>query len=358
MGLFTWFFRYLKSEVFVLPSRIISAVFILFLLTLPLFSQDNYLLRIFIFAAIFAIYAASWDLLAGYLGLASFGHAFFFGVAAYTSALLNLRLDLPHYLTIPLGAVAAIAAGLVIGIPALRLKGPYFSLATIAFPIVLTGILFSFPSFSGGELGLSGITRLAPTRIQEYYIAVLSMMVLCFLIWKISTSKVGIIFHAIREDEIAVRASGINTTFYKLLAFSISGLFAGLAGGLYAHFLKIAGPSTLSMLMSFQPIIWTIFGGITTIYGAIIGVFILFPLMEYLRVIGEYRMFVWGVIILLVLRFMPEGITPWVRDRMEKECPRCKLQNFFIRKNCRVCYTSLRGVQAPASTLPVDSKEA
>jgi branched-chain amino acid transport system permease protein len=348
MRILIWFYRYLKNEVFVLPSRVISVVFILFLLTLPLITQDTYILRIFVFAAIYAIFAASWDLLAGFLGQVSFGHALFFGVAAYSSALLNLRLDLPHYLTIPLGAVAAVAAGLIVGIPCLRLKGPYLGLATLAFPLMLIGILFMFPQFSGGELGISGISKLVPipdllkSRVYEYYLTTFLMLGLCYTLWKITDSKMGIIFHAIREDEIAVRASGINTIKYKLIAFCLSGFFAGIAGGLYAHFMRIAGPGSLAVLMSFQPIIWTIFGGIATIYGAVAGVYILLPVLEYLRQLGEFRLIIFALIILLVLRFMPEGLTSWVRDKLEEECPRCKIRNSFARKECRVCSTSLK----------------
>ncbi|HSW35607.1 MAG TPA: branched-chain amino acid ABC transporter permease, partial [Candidatus Limnocylindrales bacterium] len=163
-----------------------------------------------------------------------------------------------------------------------------------------------------------------------------------FLMWKIVTSKTGIIFHAIREDEIAVRASGINTTKYKLLAFCLSGFFAGLAGGLFAHFLRLAGPPVFAVLMSFQAIIWSVFGSVATIYGAIVGVFILFPLVETLRVIPQYRMFIFALIVLLVLRFMPQGITSFVRDKLEKECPRCKVRNVFTCKECRVCYSDMK----------------
>jgi len=247
--------RYVRNEIMVLPTRVIAIVFILALLLMPLLTNDMYVLRILAIASIFAIFAASWDLLSGYVGQVSFGHALFFGVAAYTTALLNLRLGWPPIITIPIGALAAVAVGLLVGIPSLRLKGPYLGLATLAFPIMLMGIIFVFPGFFGGELGISGITRLAPTRIMEYYIAVVLMLVLCFAMWKITDSKMGIIFHAIREDEIAVRASGINTIKYKLMAFCISGFFAGLAGGLFTHFLRIAGPSMLAVLMSFQAII-------------------------------------------------------------------------------------------------------
>jgi len=334
--------RYIRNEVLVLPTRIIAILFVILLLLLPILTQDMYILRILAIASIFAIFAASWDLLSGFVGQVSFGHALFFGVAAYTTALLNLRLGWSPLITIPIGALAAVLVGLLVGIPCLRLKGPYLGLATLAFPIMLMGIIFVFPGFFGGELGISGITRLASTRLNEYYIAVVLMLVLCFIMWKITDSKIGIIFHAIREDEIAVRASGINTIKYKLLAFCLSGFFAGIAGGLYTHFLRIAGPSMLAVLMSFQAIIWTIFGGIVTIYGAVVGVFILFPTLEILRAAAEYRMLIFALIVLLVLRVMPQGITTFVRDKLERECPRCKVRNAVTRKECRVCFSHMR----------------
>jgi branched-chain amino acid transport system permease protein len=271
----------------------------------------------------------------------NFGHALFFGVAAYTSALININVGLPPALSIPIGALAAVLAGLVIGIPCLRLRGPYLALATLAFPLILDGVVRAVPSVTGGELGLSGIAPLSSSRVVSYYIAVVLMLVLGFIMWKISDSKTGIIFHAIREDEVTARASGINTTKYKLLAFCLSGLFAGIAGGLYVHFVRIAGPSTLELLLSFQAIIWAVFGGIATIYGPIAGVFILYPLTELLRVTSEIKMLVFAGIVLLVLLFMPEGATNWVRDKTEKICPRCKLQNVAIRKKCRVCNADL-----------------
>jgi len=332
---------FIQKEVFVLPSRIIAFFFCLFLLLLPLMTKDPYLLRIIIFSSIFAIFAASWDLLSGFTGQMNFGHALFFGVAAYTSALLNLRLGIPPWLTIPLGALMAVMAGLVVGIPCLRLRGPYLALATLAFPIILMGIIFTIPDITGGELGVSGIKPLASSRIASYYICVILMLGLGLIMWKIGDSKIGIIFHAIREDEVAVRASGINTTRYKLLAFSLSGFFAGIAGGLYTHFIRIAGPSTLEVSLSFQAIIWAIFGGVVTIYGPIAGVFILYPLMEFLRILPEIRTLLFGLTVVIILLFMPEGLTTWVRDKMEEECPRCKIRNVAWRKTCRVCTAPL-----------------
>jgi branched-chain amino acid transport system permease protein len=330
-------FKFSKNEVLVLPSRIIVALFVLLLLALPLITSDLYLLRIIILASIFAIFAASWDLLSGFTGQMNFGHALFFGVGAYGAAMLNQKLGLPPFASIPLGAMAAVLSGLVIGIPCLRLRGTYLALTTLAFPIILIGLIFAFPDLTGGELGISGLKRLARSRVANYYIIVPITLVLVFIMWKITDSNTGIIFHAIREDEVAVRAAGINTTRYKLLAFCLSGFFAGVAGGLYAHFMRIAGPSTLEVSMSFQVVIWSVFGGVATIWGPVGAVFILIPLLEFFRIWPEFRMLMFAFVIMLILLFMPQGMLPWLRDKIENECPRCKIRNIASRKTCRVC---------------------
>jgi branched-chain amino acid transport system permease protein len=335
------FYTVVRGEVLVLPSRIIVALFFIILLGLPLVSRNPYLIRVVILTSIFAILAASWDLLSGFTGQMNFGHALFFGVGAYTSALLNIHLHIPPWGSVSLGAAAAVLTGLIVGIPCLRLKHTYLALTTMAFPIILMGIVFALPDLTGGELGISGLQRISNSLIGNYYIYVGIMLVLCTIMWKITDSHTGIIFHAIREDELAVKASGINTTRYKLLAFCLSGFFAGIAGGLYAHYMRIAGPSTLEVSMSFTVVIWAVFGGIATIYGPIAAVFILFPLLEFVRFWPEYRTLIFAVVVLLILLYMPEGLIPWVRDKIEKECPRCKIRNVATRKTCRVCTAGL-----------------
>jgi branched-chain amino acid transport system permease protein len=339
-------FKLLRGEILVLPGRTVVLLVCILLLLFPVISQEPFILRVLILASIFAIFAASWDLLSGFTGQINFGHALFFGVAAYTAALLNWNLGLAPWATIPLGALAAVLAGLVIGIPCLRLRGTYLAFATLAFPLILLGLVYAIPNITYGELGVYGIDALSGSRVASYYIAIPSMIVLGFIMWKITDSKIGLIFHAIREDEVTARASGTNTTRYKLLAFCLSGLFAGIAGGLYAHFVKAAGPSTLELLLSFQVIIWAVFGGMATIYGPIAGVIILYPLTEfvlirYLAVPSGTRLLIFASIVLLVLLFMPQGLSTWLRDKTEKICPRCKLQNVAWRRKCRVCTAAL-----------------
>jgi branched-chain amino acid transport system permease protein len=345
MGIFGFYLKKLytifKGEVLVLPSRVIVLLFFLALLCMPLITRDPYLLRILILTGIFAIFAASWDLLSGFTGQMNFGHALFFGVAAYTAALLNLNTPLPPWGTIPLGALAGVLAGLVIGIPCLRLRGTYLALTTLAFPIIVTGIVYAIPNITGGELGLSGLHRISGSRVSDYYVVTVLMLGLCTIMWKITDSNTGIIFHAIREDEVAVRAAGINTTRYKLLAFCLSGFFAGISGGLYAHFMRIAGPANLELSMSFTVVIWAIFGGVVTIYGPVGAVFVLFPLLEFFRFWPQYRTLMFAIVVLLILLYMPEGLFPWLRDKIETECPRCKIRNVATRKTCRVCTAAL-----------------
>jgi len=343
-------FKDFQGDVMAIPGRFIALLFVILLFFIPLFTQQPYILRMLILTNMFVIFAVSWDFISGYTGQMNFGHALFFGVAAYTTAFLNRGAPLgPHWpiwATIPIGALAATVAGVVMCLPALRLRGPYLALVTLAFPLILTGVIFANTEFTGGELGISQIDRISDSKTTDYYISVLVMLVSVFIMWKLTDTRsglvrTGLILHAIREDEIAARASGINTIRYKLFAFIVGGFFAGIAGALYAHLMRIAGPSTLDITLSFQAIIWTVFGGIVSIYGAVVGVYILYPMMESLRAISEYRMLIFAGIVILILLFMPEGIAVWIRDKMERECPRCKLTNGWWRRTCRACSASL-----------------
>jgi branched-chain amino acid transport system permease protein len=335
----------LRNEIFVLPSRTLVLLWVVALLALPLVYDDAYVLRILTMTCLFAMFAASWDMLAGYTGQVNFGPALFFGAGAYTSGLMSQKLGVSPWLTIWAGAAVATLVGWVVGYLCLRLRGSYLSLATLAFPLIVLGLLFAFPSFSGGELGISGLRRLALTPTQNYYVAAVAMLALVFGLWLIADSKFGIVLHAIRDDEVAARASGINTPRYKLAVFAISAAAAGFAGALFAHYIRVAGPSTLEVALSFQVVIWGIFGGVATIYGPVAAVFLLYPLTEWLgsfKAFGEMRLLIFAVIVLLVLLFMPRGLAPWVRDKVETQCPRCKQRNGAWKRICRLCGASLK----------------
>jgi len=342
----------LRWSVLPVPGRIIAIVFFVALFIFPLITDSNYYLYILTISNLLVIFAVSWDLLSGYSGQVNFGHALFFGVSAYSVALLNKYFGLQPWATIPIGTLVATGVGVLTCFPALRLRGPYLSLLTMAFPLMLMGLVMAFKPWTGGEFGIPGLPALAATKVGEYYICLVVMTVSVLIMWKLTDAgskyvRTGLIFHAIREDEIAARASGINTIRYKILAFVIGGFFAGLAGALYAHILGTVGLSSLSMVMSFRAIIYVVFGGIVSIYGAVVGVYTLQTLLQFLGVggttfIGQNQILIMAIIVILILLFMPEGVAVWIRDKIERECPRCKLNNAAWRRECRACSAPLR----------------
>jgi len=363
------------------PGRVIGILFFVALFLIPLFMDHPYYLRMFTYANLFVIFAVSWDLLSGYTGQVNFGHALFFGVAGYGSALMHKYFGWQPELTIPIAVVASTGIGVVACLPALRLRGPYLSLYTLALPIMLLGVIISLRDITGGEHGIRGLPLIAATRVGQYYIALIVMVISVLIMWKLTDAgskyvRTGLLFHAIREDEIAARASGINTIRYKILAFAIGGLFAAIAGALYPHVRGTIGPTSLALTTSFLAVIWTIFGGIVSIYGPVVGVYTLYPIvylaqdikglferavagapnvaltrvMEFLQSIFERPYLVLAVIVILVLLFMPEGLAVRIRNRIEEQCPRCKLTNAAWRRDCRACGASLRYVADENST--------
>jgi branched-chain amino acid transport system permease protein len=344
-------FKDFRWSVLPVPGRLIAIIFFVAVFIFPLITDKTYYLYILTISNLLVIFAVSWDLLSGYSGQVNFGHALFFGVSAYSVALLHKYFGWQPWATIPIGTLIATGVGVVTCIPALRLRGPYLSLLTMAFPLMLMGLVMAFKDVTGGEFGITDLPRLAETPIARYYICLIAMTVAVLIMWKLTDAgsryiRTGLIFHAIREDEIAARATGINTIRYKMLAFAIGGFFAGLAGALYAHILGTVGISSLSMTLSFQAIIYVVFGGIVSIYGAVIGVYTLQTLLQFLGVggssfIGQNQILIMAIIVILILLFMPEGVGVWLRDKIERECPRCKLTNGAWRRDCRACGASL-----------------
>lgn len=351
MTIFQQLYFWFKDDILAIPWRLIAAIWVVLVLLLPLVLPESVspmIIRVVIVGSLFAIFAISWDLLAGFTGQVSLGQALFFGTGAYTAALLNLNLGWSPWLTIPCGAITAALIGVVTCLPALRLRGMYLALVTLALPLILIGVIYVFKDFTGGEYGLGGVASLDLPQIATYYLCFALMLLVALISWKITDTRskvvrTGVILRAILEDEIAARMTGIRTTRYKILIFALSGLMCGLAGSMYAHFFRVVGPSTLELTMSFNALVWTIFGGIGTIYGPIAGVFILYPIVELtpLAGLGHYRFVIQAIILIFVLLFMPQGLTTWIRDQIEDNCPRCKLLNARWRKICRACRAPL-----------------
>ncbi len=286
-----------------------------FLLLFPALNRDYYILSVLIFANIAAIFGASWDILAGVTGVFSFGQALFFGTAAYMSAALNLFAGLPPVVTIPLGGIFGVVVGLAVALPSLRLKGPYFAITSLIFPGILAGIIYMYPELTGGEAGIYGLSSISSDVVITYYSSLLLMLASIFILARIAGSRIGLIFRSIRDNADTAEATGINTTKYKLLSFAISGFFAGIAGGFQAHLLMSVSPFIFGTSYSFQAILGASLGGVGTIFGSLGGAYLMSFLNESLRGLVAYRVLISAIVMVLVFRYLPEGILRRVTQR-------------------------------------------
>ena len=252
------------------------------------------------------ILAVSLNLATGFLGQLVLGHAGFMSVGAYSAALFTMYSGLPTVVSFPLallvGGIVAAAFGVIIGVPALRLKGDYLAILTLGFGEIIRVLNLAMP-FTGGAAGLSGIPLLT-TFTYVFIIAIITVAVIFAFIH----SRHGRAVIAIREDEIAAEAAGIHTTYYKLLAFVLAAFFAGIAGGLYAHHIGVLDPSKFDFNYSVEILIMVVLGGMGSITGSIVAAIVLTLLPELLRGFSEYRMLIYSVILICVMLFKPSGL--------------------------------------------------
>ena len=273
-----------------------------------LLSDNIFYIEVLKVAAIYAIFAMSWDILTGYTHEVNFGFAFFIGGAGYLSGILNSIFSFSPYVAIPLAALAAGVSGIFIGYLTLRLKGPYFSMATLAFASILFKLSFIFYEITGGEEGISGLDVFADDPTKDFFVAWGVMLAVYLILTFYAQSKHGIILKAIRADEDATQSAGINTAYYKIEAFAISGFMAGIGGGVFAHSQMHIGPTMLSGYISIIVVLLAMIGGMGTIVGPLFGAIALTILNEYLRVVEEYRIVIYTGILILLIYLAPEGI--------------------------------------------------
>ena len=274
---------------------------------------------------LWAMLSVAWNILCGYSGYFSFGHAAFWGLGAYTVALGMLHFDLSPWITIPAGAVVGGLAGALIGFPTFRLRGHYFALAMLAYPLAT---LYVFQWLGYQEIPLP-MKREAPILYMQfanpraYVVLALGLLVFSLLIsLRIENSRFGMSLFAIKQNEPAAEAAGINTWRWKMLALMLSGALAAMAGGLYAVVLLVVTPEAVfGMLVSAQALILTLFGGVGTLWGPVIGAMVLVPLAEGLNaelgnVLPGIQGVVYGVAIIAIILSAPEGVYWRVRDRL------------------------------------------
>lgn len=261
-----------------------------------------YYLQIIILVGINIIMASSLNLITGFTGQLSIGHAAFMSVGAYASALVTLKLGLPFFVSLLCGGLVAAFFGILIGIPTLKLKGDYLAIATLGFGEIVR-IVFLNLEITGGAVGLRGIPK--DTTLAWVIIAVL---VTLFVLYRIIRSRVGRALIAIREDETAAESMGINTTYYKILAFGVGAFFAGLGGGLFSHYFRYIQPNSFGFLKSIEYLCMVVLGGLGNMWGSIIGAAALTAIPELLRASADYRQLFYGAILVLMMRLRPEGI--------------------------------------------------
>ncbi len=282
----------------------------------PLLNASSYLLGVLTVGLIYALWAASWDFMSGLTGRENFGHGLFIGAGAYTAGFLNTLMGVNPWWSLPAGVLVAVGFSLVMGFPTLRLRGPYFALAMLSAAAIMQRLALIFWEVTGGEEGISGITPLILAPRPFYYFVLATVIFSCSVLIYLAHSPRGLILRAIRGDEASCQAAGINVTFYKVGALAVSAAFAGLGGALYAHYQQQISPSLFAVATSITVIIMVYVGGIGTIYGSIGGAIGLTLLTEMLRGFGEYRLWVYTLILIFILFFAPRGLIAPLYQRL------------------------------------------
>lgn len=287
------------------------ALFAAAMLLLPLFVSSG-TLRIIIFANFLAIFAMSWDFISGRTGYISFGHPFLIGIGAYTTAILSYRFEVPVSLSIPIAVLFTMVGGTLFFLPALRVRGTYFALVTLAFMELMYQLVQVIrPDITGGTRGISGIQTLTRGAVNNFYLSFVLMLAIAIGLWLLSRSRLGTALSAIGMNENSVRGSGLSTTKLKLFAFMVSAFVAGVGGAFYVHYLGSIAPRALfDINFLFTIIVAALIGGASTIIGPLIGAFFLTFLLEYLRPFlpGAERYFIYGGIALVLYMCQPKGI--------------------------------------------------
>ena len=276
---------------------------------LPLFAS-GYVLGLLTVAFYTAVFAMSWDLLFGFAGEVNFGPTFLIGLGAYTAGILDARLSpgISIWLCVAAGTAAAVIGGVILALPALRLRGPYFGLVTLVAVLMLQNFVVVFADWTGGEIGLPVPDVISIDANVNYWIAFGFMAISGAILFGLSGSAIGLILQASGQDAVQAGALGFNVAKHKLAAFVVSAFFSGLAGSLMVFYMGTASVGTfVDIAVGVQIIIAAVLGGRRTVIGAAIGAIFLIGMGELLRPLGEMATLIVSVIALLVILFFPDG---------------------------------------------------
>lgn len=307
---------------------LIVVILLVVSLLLPLY-LETYWLHVIIIAYFYGMLASSWALLAGFAGQFSFGHMAFMAIGGYTTGLLSWYLNTPPLIGIILGVLMAGLFGLAIGILVLRFKAAYLALFTIAFSEILRMILNGESDITRGDQGLSVAPLFGEEIISRvpYYYTMLAVLLVCllFMYW-LAKSRVGLFLRAIREDEEAAAARGVDVVRYKVLTFVITSMIAGLAGCFFAHYITLLTPNIMIIPQMGLVIAMAILGGVESLIAAVMGAIIIQVSLEGLREFGAWRLVIFGIMLILTLRFARDGLIAPLIQRILGTAPRAELR--------------------------------
>ena len=286
----------------------------LVLLVLPLVVADDYAMHVIIMTVMFMMLAVSVDIIYGYAGQLNLGQAAFAAIGAYITAILMVRFDLSYWIVMPLSGLGAAFLGFLLGIPTLRLKGLYLGIATMGFSEIVRLVLIMWVDVTRGPMGVPGIPPVVigswelESKAAFYYLILTYLVLTVFCVQRVVDSRTGKALMAIRDDEIAARAMGVDSNRYKIIAFTLGAFFAGIAGSFYAVYVSFVSPDAFKMMDSYMIFAMPALGGMGTLWGPLIGALILYVLPEVTRVFAEYRMLWVGALLVVTMATQPRGI--------------------------------------------------
>ncbi len=287
-------------------------------LFLPLYVPDAYMFQIVITSVLFAIATLGMNLILGYTGQASLAHGAFFGIGAYVVAIMT-KAGVSFWIALPVSGVVAAVIGFVIGLLAFRTKGHFFAIVTLCFGVILFQVAENWIELTGGQNGIFGLDRPTPIPLPflgtlefysqpaQYYMVLVVLLLTLFALHRIIYSIFGLSFMAIRNNEELADAVGVNTFVTKMISFAMANFIAGIAGGIYATIMGAVSPSAISIMITFNFLIFLILGGMATLPGAVVGAFVIPIIMEVLQFMEDYRMLFFGALLVVVIIWFPMG---------------------------------------------------
>jgi branched-chain amino acid transport system permease protein len=302
---------------------LIFLFFSLAVLAAPLFFGDSYILNVLVFVGINTLLAVALNLLLGFAGQISLGHAAFFGLGAYVSGVLTSAHSVDPWLAMLIAAVSVGAAAFLLGFPILKLKGHYLAMATLGFGIIVYIFFNETVDLTGGPSGLPGIPNLSlgeftfDSDMKNYYLIWAFALLAIRLSLNLYRSRIGRALRAIHDSEVAARVAGVNVKNLKVQIFTMSAIISALAGSLYAHTMTFISPASFGFNFSVELVTMVIIGGLGSVYGSLLGAAILTLLPEFLRVFHDYDIIVYGLLLILIIMFMPGGLAGGFRSALE-----------------------------------------